>query len=55
VNITFNTRRFYPDELRIIKAYNTQKEKEDAFESSKREFYHLLLQEGAIVGYVLRL
>lgn len=40
MNITFKTRSFYPDELRILKTLKTKKEKET---TSKIKFYHFLI------------
>ncbi len=40
MNITYKTRSFYPDELRILKTLKTQKEKET---SSKIKVYHFLI------------
>jgi hypothetical protein len=40
MDITFKTRRFYPDELRILKTLKTQKEKQS---SSKIKFYHYII------------
>ncbi|WP_194778675.1 hypothetical protein, partial [Pararhodonellum marinum] len=51
MNITYKTRNFYPDELRILKSLKTQKEKET---SSKIKVYHFLIAGllGAGLTYV---
>jgi hypothetical protein len=40
MDITFKTRQFYPDELRLLKTLKTQKEKEGG---SKIKFYHFVI------------
>jgi|JI10StandDraft_1071094.scaffolds.fasta_scaffold497876_2 hypothetical protein len=49
MNITFKTRRFYPDELRILKTLKTQKEKET---SSKIKFYHFIIAGLLGAGFI---
>lgn len=51
MNITYKTRNFYPDELRVLKSLKTQKEKEI---SSKIKVYHFLIAGllGAGLTYV---
>ena len=40
MDITFKTRHFYPDELRLLRTLKTQKEKQS---SSKIKFYHFVI------------
>jgi hypothetical protein len=40
MDITFKTRHFYPDELRLLKTLKTQKEKQRV---SKIKFYHYVI------------
>jgi hypothetical protein len=51
MNISYTTRNFHPDELRILKTLKTQKEKET---SRKIKFYHFLIAGliGAGFAYV---
>ena len=51
MDITFKTRQFYPDELRILKTLKTQKEKQSG---SKIKFYHYIIAGllGAVCTYI---
>lgn len=48
MNITFKTRSFYPNELRILKTLKTQKEKDTR---SKIKFYHFFIAGLLGVGF----